>query len=86
MQRARVPAVRLPLSCDGEYRDALVATVFGDLAGRPPVLRSGARAGDVVAYIGRLGMAAAGLAVLSRGFRSPGAVVKASPLVAASLT
>lgn len=56
---------------------ALVATVFGDLAGRPPVLRSGARAGDVVAYIGRLGMAAAGLAVLSRGFRSPGAVVKA---------
>ncbi|WP_040160974.1 thiamine-phosphate kinase [Nigerium massiliense] len=55
----------------------IVCTVFGDQKGRPPVLRSGARPGDVVAYIGRLGMAAAGLAVLSRGFRSPGAVVRA---------
>lgn len=52
-------------------------TVFGDLDGRRPVLRSGARPGDIVAYVGRLGMAAAGLAVLGRGFRSPGAVVRA---------
>ncbi len=42
-----------------------------------PVLRSGARAGDVVALAGRQGWAAAGLAVLSRGFRSPRAVVEA---------
>ncbi|MDO5535109.1 MAG: thiamine-phosphate kinase [Propionibacteriaceae bacterium] len=55
----------------------VVVTVFGDLQGRTPLLRSGARAGDVVAYTGRLGMAAAGLAVLGRGFRSPGAVVRA---------
>jgi thiamine-monophosphate kinase len=43
----------------------------------PPVLRSGARPGDVVALVGRQGWAAAGLAVLSRGFRSPRAVVEA---------
>ena len=55
----------------------VVCTVFGDMEGRAPVLRSGARSGDVVAFIGRLGLAAAGLAVLKRGFRSPGAVVKA---------
>lgn len=54
-----------------------VVTVFGDLSGRTPLLRSGARPGDVVACVGRLGMAAAGLAVLGRGFRSPGAVVRA---------
>src|SRR6476660_1932441 len=32
-------------------------TVLGDLAGRDPVLRSGAQAGDVVAVTGRLGWA-----------------------------
>ena len=51
--------------------------VLGDLRGGVPVLRSGARAGDVVAVAGRLGWAAAGLAVLSRGFRSPAAAVGA---------
>jgi thiamine-monophosphate kinase len=42
-----------------------------------PVLRSGARPGDVVALAGRQGWAAAGLAVLTRGFRSPRALVEA---------
>lgn len=42
-----------------------------------PVLRSGARPGDVVAIAGRQGWAAAGLAVLGRGFRSPRALVTA---------
>ena len=42
-----------------------------------PVLRSGARPGQVVALCGRQGWAAAGLGVLSRGFRSPRAVVEA---------
>lgn len=42
-----------------------------------PVTRAGARVGDVVALRGRQGWAAAGLAVLSRGFRSPRAAVAA---------
>ncbi len=53
------------------------ATVFGDLQGRDPVTRAGARPGQVLAYCGRLGWAAAGLTVLNRGFRSPRAVVVA---------
>ena len=42
-----------------------------------PVRRSGARPGDLVAVCGRLGWAAAGLATLRRGFRSPRAAVEA---------
>jgi thiamine-monophosphate kinase len=42
-----------------------------------PVRRGGARPGQVVALAGRIGWAAAGLAVLGRGFRSPRAVVEA---------
>jgi thiamine-monophosphate kinase len=59
-------------------RDITVAvTVLGDTDGLEPVRRSGAQPGDVVAMIGRLGWAAAGLLVLGRGFRSPRAVVEA---------
>ncbi|MBO9578573.1 MAG: thiamine-phosphate kinase, partial [Microbacteriaceae bacterium] len=46
-----------------------VATAFGDLEGRAPVLRSGARVGDVVATTGALGWAAQGLRWLERGAR-----------------
>lgn len=42
-----------------------------------PVLRSGARPGDTLALAGRQGWAAGGLAVLSRGFRSPRLLVDA---------
>ncbi|OBA97615.1 thiamine-phosphate kinase [Mycobacteriaceae bacterium 1482268.1] len=35
-------------------------TALGDLAGRSPVLRSGARAGDTLAVVGSLGLSAAG--------------------------
>ncbi|MGH3707408.1 MAG: thiamine-phosphate kinase [Pseudonocardiaceae bacterium] len=52
-------------------------TVLGDLQGRAPVPRSGARVGDVLGLCGRLGWSAAGLAVLRRGLRSPLAVVGA---------
>ncbi len=55
----------------------LALTALGDLGGRPPVTLAGARPGDVVAVCGRLGWAAAGFAVLSRGFRSPVQVVSA---------
>lgn len=55
----------------------LAVTALGDLQGRAPVTRSGARPGDVVAVCGRLGWAEAGLAVLSRGFRSPRVLVEA---------
>ena len=59
-------------------RDVTLAmTVVGELRGRPPVLRSGAQPGDVVAVRGRLGWAAGGLQVLKRGFRSPRALVEA---------
>ncbi len=53
----------------------ITATVLADLAGLPPVTRAGARPGQVLAMTGRLGWAAAGVAVLGRGFRSPRAVV-----------
>lgn len=61
----------------------LCVTVIGQTEGREPVPRSGARAGDVVACRGRLGWAAAGLAALGRGFRSPRAAVDSQrvPLV-----
>lgn len=42
----------------------VAVTVLGDLGGRSPVLRSGARPGDVIAYAGRLGLAAAALRLL----------------------
>ena len=39
-------------------------TAHGDLEGREPILRSGARVGDIVAVAGTLGRAAAGLSLL----------------------
>ncbi|MEI6622764.1 MAG: thiamine-phosphate kinase [Actinomycetes bacterium] len=53
------------------------ATVLGDLEGRQAVTRAGARVGDVVAFCGRLGWAAGGLTVLSRGFKAPRQLVEA---------
>jgi thiamine-monophosphate kinase len=55
----------------------VAVTALGDLQGRQPVLRSGAKPGDVVAFAGRLGWSAAGLAALRKGFRSPRVVVDA---------
>lgn len=55
----------------------VAVTALGTLEGRAPVTRGGARPGDLVALRGRVGWAAAGLAVLQRGFRSPAVVVNA---------
>jgi thiamine-monophosphate kinase len=51
---------------DLSVSDTLViaVTAFGDLEGRAPVLRSGARPGDLVAVSGNLGLAAQGVALL----------------------
>ncbi|MFL6183009.1 MAG: thiamine-phosphate kinase [Actinomycetes bacterium] len=56
---------------------AVTVTGVGSLQGRRPVLRGGAKNGDQVALAGRVGWAAAGLAVLSRGFGTPRALVEA---------
>ncbi|NNG36579.1 thiamine-phosphate kinase [Nakamurella sp. DB0629] len=56
---------------------SIAVTVLGDLDGREPVLRSGAKPGDLIAVCGRIGWAAAGFTVLSRGFRSPAQAVAA---------
>jgi thiamine-monophosphate kinase len=58
-------------------RVVLSVTALGTLTGDAPVRRSGARPGDVVAVAGRLGWAAAGLSILSRGFRTPRVLVDA---------
>jgi thiamine-monophosphate kinase len=53
----------------------LAITALGDLAGREPVTRAGARPGDQLALAGRLGHSAAGLALLEAGLTEPGALV-----------
>lgn len=52
-------------------------TALGDLGGRAPVTRSGAHPGDVVAVAGRLGHAAAGLALLTAGLTGPEELIEA---------
>lgn len=57
----------------------VAVTVIGDLQGRPPLLRSGAKAGDLVYFAGNLGDSAAGLALLER-FQSPAVAVNSRAL------
>ena len=57
--------------------DSIVIGVTALGAAAHPVRRDTAAAGDVVAVAGELGLAGAGFAALSRGFRSPRAAVDA---------
>jgi thiamine-monophosphate kinase len=63
----------------------LSVTALGDLAGRRPVLRSGARPGDVIAVAGTLGRSAAGLALLTAGLTADAMSAALAGLVAAHL-
>ncbi|MBN9240293.1 MAG: thiamine-phosphate kinase [Micrococcales bacterium 70-64] len=56
----------------------IAVTAFGDLEGRDPVLRSGARVGDVVAVSGELGAAGTGLALLFASAPEPDAAAAAA--------
>lgn len=56
--------------------EAIVVSVTAIGEATRPVRRDGARPGDVVAFAGNLGLAGAGFAALSRGFRSPRAAVE----------
>ncbi|WP_169582300.1 thiamine-phosphate kinase [Microbacterium thalassium] len=71
----RAACDQLAPGCDVEGGDLTVSdtltiavTALGSLDGRAPVLRSGARAGDVVAVAGALGHAARGLELLFARF------------------
>jgi thiamine-monophosphate kinase len=55
----------------------VAVTALGDLQNQTPVVRGGAQPGDVIALAGRVGYAAAGYTVLSRGFRTPKLLVEA---------
>ncbi|WP_106584671.1 thiamine-phosphate kinase [Murinocardiopsis flavida] len=49
----------------------IAVTALGDLEGRRPVRRDGARVGDLVAVTGHLGLSAAGQALLAAGIDGP---------------
>lgn len=76
-ESARVDAAIVGGDVTSADQVTIAVTALGTLEDRPPVTLAGASVGDVVAVCGRLGWAAAGFAVLGRGFRSPVQVVAA---------
>ncbi|MEN3305581.1 MAG: thiamine-monophosphate kinase [Micromonosporaceae bacterium] len=76
-EAAKVGAAVVGGDMSGSPLITIAVTALGDLQGRDPVRRGGARPGDIVALAGRIGYAAAGYTVLSRGFRTPKLLVEA---------
>ena len=68
---ATAPVVGGDLSSGPPGVVVVTVTALGDLRGRPPVLRSGARVGDVVAVCGSLGLSGGGLALYLAGEGDP---------------
>ncbi|MEW2357407.1 thiamine-phosphate kinase [Spirillospora sp. NPDC029432] len=58
-------------------RIMLAVTALGDLGGRPPLTRAGARPGDLVAVRGTLGLSSAGLELLESGKEGPAELIEA---------
>lgn len=69
--QADAPVVGGDLSSGPPGVVVVTVTALGDLRGRSPVLRSGARVGDVVAVCGSLGLSGGGLVLLERGEPDP---------------
>lgn len=77
---AGVSVVGGDLSSAPEGVVIVAVTAFGDLEGRAPVLRSGARAGDVVAVCGSLGWSGGGLSLYLAGLAPPRLTVSSPAL------
>ena len=74
-EAAKVGAVIVGGDVTASDTITIAVTALGEA--HRPVRRTGAMPGDIVAFAGRLGWAAAGFAALSRGFRSPMKAVEA---------
>lgn len=77
---ASAPVVGGDLSSGPPGVVVVSVTALGDLRGRPPVLRSGARVGDVVAACGSLGLSGGGLALYLAGEVDPDGLGRAGVL------
>jgi thiamine-monophosphate kinase len=76
-ESARVGATVVGGDTSSSERIVLAVTALGDLGGRDPVTRAGARPGDVLAIAGVLGSSAAGLALLEAGQVRPISLIAA---------
>ena len=76
-ESARAGAAVLGGDVSGADTIMIAITALGELAGRAPVTRAGARPGDVLAVAGLLGHSAAGLALLTAGLAEPASLVAA---------